>query len=135
MVPCARGRPGRAGPLQRGRRGGVAAADRAVTTDWTPERLAQASTAEIAAGRLPLSAQWRIAAQREAAAQGRAAFTSGLSVDEFAALRTVGFTPVGQVMGSAVYNIGWSYTGCGYMGGMWTGYAPAAVVDVPATRQ
>jgi uncharacterized protein YbjQ (UPF0145 family) len=106
-----------------------------VTTEWTPEQLAQASAAEIAAGRLPLSAQWRIAAQREAAAQGRAAFTSGLTVDEFAALRTIGFAPVGQVMGSAVYNIGWSYTGCGYMGGTWTGYAPAAVVDVPATRQ
>ena len=101
---------------------------------WTPEQLAQASTAEIAAGRLPLTAQWRIAAQRQAGA-----FTSGLSVNEFAALRSVGFAPVGQVMGSAVYNIGWSYTGCGYtwrsgvFGGGWSG--PAPVVDVPSTRQ
>lgn len=33
-----------------------------MTAEWTPEQLAQASAAEIAAGRLPLSAQWRIAA-------------------------------------------------------------------------
>jgi uncharacterized protein YbjQ (UPF0145 family) len=107
-----------------------------VTEDWTPERLAQASAAEIAAGRLPLPAQWRIAAQREAAARGGTAFTSGLSVEEFAALRSIGFAPVGQVMGSAVYNVGWSYTGCGFLGGsMFQGYAPAVVVEVPATRR
>lgn len=103
---------------------------------WTPEQLAQASAAEIAAGRLPLASQWRIGMQRQAAAEGRASFTSGLSVEEFAALRTVGFVPVGQVMGSAVYNVGWSWTGCGYRGGgLFSGYAPAPVVDVPSTRQ
>jgi uncharacterized protein YbjQ (UPF0145 family) len=105
--------------------------------DWTPEQVAAMSAAEIAAGRLPLSAQRRISAQRAAAEQGYAAFTSALSVEEFAALRTIGFAPVGQVMGSAVYNIGWSYTGCGYQGGrgLFRGYAPSYVVDVPATRQ
>jgi len=108
---------------------------------WTPEQLAQASAAEIAAGRLPLTAQWRIAAQRQAAEQGRAAFTSGLSVAEFAALRSIGFEPVGQVMGSAVYHIGWWSVGCGYGGGggllgmLASGFAPAPVVDVPGTRQ
>jgi uncharacterized protein YbjQ (UPF0145 family) len=34
---------------------------------------------------------------------------SALSTDEFAAIRTVGFEPAGQVLGAAVYNIG--YTG------------------------
>ena len=73
-------------------------------------------------------------------------------MQEFAAIRSVGFSPVGQVLGSAVYNVGWSYTGCGYAGfgtgfgvggfnrGGFSGYgmggwSPAPVVDVPAVRQ
>lgn len=127
---------------------------------WTDDQIAAASIAEIAAGRLPLQAQWRIAEQRHAAdTGGPGAFTSNLSTQEFAAIRSVGFSPVGQVMGSAVYNIGWSYAGCGYAGGF--GYAtgggnynrggfsgqgmggygglsgvwsPAPVTDVPAVR-
>jgi uncharacterized protein YbjQ (UPF0145 family) len=100
---------------------------------WTPEQFAQASASEIAAGRLPLSAQWRIAQQRQAAERGDTAFTSGLSVGEFTALRSIGFSPVGQVMGSAVYHIGWT-TGCGYMGGLFGMGGPAPVVDVPGVR-
>jgi uncharacterized protein YbjQ (UPF0145 family) len=72
-----------------------------------------ASVAEIAAGRLPLEAQRRLAIQRE-----DGAFTSTLSVGELHTIRSVGFTPVGQVLGSCVYHIG--YTGmwnCGYWGG------------------
>jgi uncharacterized protein YbjQ (UPF0145 family) len=117
--------------------------------------IADASIREIAAGRLPLQAQWRINEQRHQRDAGEAgAFTSALSVQEFAAIRSVGFTPVGQVLGSAVYNVGWSYSGCGYVGGfgysrygsnaggfsgMGMGYgggwSPAPVVDVPAVRQ
>ena len=47
------------------------------------------------------------------------AFTSDLTVDEHHAIRSVGFSPVGQVMGSCVYHI--AYRGsrnCGYTG--WT---------------
>ncbi len=33
---------------------------------------------------------------------------SALTTDEFAAIRSVGFEPVGQVLGAAVYNIGWT---------------------------
>jgi len=123
----------------------------------TPDQLQQASVAEIAAGRLPLEAQRRLAMQR-----ADAAFTSTLSVAEHHAIRSVGFTPVGQVMGSCVYYIG--YTGawnCGYWaaargafpgspgwtaspgwqagaGGGWSGrYAgPASsVVEAPGLRQ
>jgi uncharacterized protein YbjQ (UPF0145 family) len=36
-------------------------------------------------------------------------WSSALSADEFAAIRSTGFEPVGQVLGAAVYNIG--YTG------------------------
>ncbi len=114
----------------------------------TPDMIAEASAREIAAGRLPLQAQWRIEMMRKAAAAGESgAFTSDLSTQEFAAIRSVGFRPVGQVMGSAVFNVGWSYTGCGYYTyggfggyntggfsgqGMYGGYRTAPVVDVPA---
>jgi uncharacterized protein YbjQ (UPF0145 family) len=123
---------------------------------WTPEQLQDASIAELAAGRLPLQAQRRLATIR---ADG--AFTSTLTVDEHHAVRSVGFTPVGQVMGSCVYQIGWTgQWNCGYGGwgggfgssswgtgppgafgggiaggaggGGWSG---AQVVDVPGMRQ
>ena len=107
---------------------------------WTPEQIAEGSAAEIAAGRLPLRAQWRIAEQRARRDRGEpGSFTSDLTVQEFAAVRAVGFSPVGQVLGSAVYNVGWSYTGCGYafggLGGFAGGWSAAPVVPVPATQQ
>ena len=58
---------------------------------------------------LPPAAQARLGQAREAGT-----WTSSLSVSEFAAIRSVGFSPVGQVMGSAVYNVGWTYSSCGY---------------------
>ncbi|HVA60621.1 MAG TPA: heavy metal-binding domain-containing protein [Mycobacteriales bacterium] len=67
------------------------------------------SAALIAAGRLPLRAQ-----QRLAALAGSRAFTSDLTIGEFEAVRSVGFEPVGQVMGSSVYQIG--FAGPGYCG-------------------
>ncbi len=45
---------------------------------------------------------------------------SALSADEFAAIRSVGFEPVGQVLGAAVYNIG--YTGGYACPGAWAGF-------------
>ncbi|MET8630252.1 heavy metal-binding domain-containing protein [Kitasatospora sp. NPDC004669] len=60
-------------------------------------------------------------------AEGRASGTwsSALSTGEFAAIRSVGFEPVGQVMGSAVYRVGrsgryWGYHACGYQGWGWS---------------
>jgi uncharacterized protein YbjQ (UPF0145 family) len=44
---------------------------------------------------------------------------SALSTKEFAAIRSVGFEPVGQVLGAAVYNIG--YTGGYGCPGAWAG--------------
>jgi uncharacterized protein YbjQ (UPF0145 family) len=40
---------------------------------------------------------------------GRGTWGSALTADEFAAIRSVGFEPAGQVLGAAVYNLG--YTG------------------------
>ena len=127
--------------------------------EWTADEIAAASVEQISKGHLPLQAQWRINEQRQRSDAGESgAFTSALSVEEFAAIRTVGFSPVGQVLGSAVYNVGWSYSGCGYAGaygGMRYGglnqggfsgqgmggygryggpWQPAPVVDVPAVR-
>ena len=55
---------------------------------------------------------------------------SALTSDEFAAIRSAGFEPVGQVLGAAVYNIG--YTGaynCPGAWGSWGGYGmPARTV-------
>jgi uncharacterized protein YbjQ (UPF0145 family) len=57
---------------------------------------------------------------------------SALSTDEFASIRSVGFAPVGQVLGAAVYNVG--YTGGYNCPGAWSGgYGRWAVV--PARTQ
>ena len=54
-------------------------------------------------------------------------FTSNLTVAEHHAIRSVGFSPVGQVLGSCVYAIGWTGSwncGIGYgwgASGRWTG--------------
>jgi uncharacterized protein YbjQ (UPF0145 family) len=45
---------------------------------------------------------------------------SALSSDEFAAIKSVGFSPVGQVLGAAVYNVG--YTGGYNCPGAWGAY-------------
>jgi uncharacterized protein YbjQ (UPF0145 family) len=46
---------------------------------------------------------------------------SALSTNEFAAIRSTGFEPAGQVLGAAVYNIG--YTGGFTCPGAWAGYS------------
>ncbi len=68
---------------------------------------------------LPPAAQARIGQARQAGT-----WTSSLSVDEFAGLRSIGFEPVGQVMGSTVHNLGWWYRAsidCGYRRSMFGG--------------
>jgi uncharacterized protein YbjQ (UPF0145 family) len=54
------------------------------------------SQAELAAGRLPLSARERLASQ---------VFTSALSVGDLAALRSVGYHPVGQAFGTSTVRV------------------------------
>ena len=88
-----------------------------MTEGLTPEQIEQRSIAELEAGRLPVRAQERLAMMT-----ADHAFTSDLTVAEHHAIRSVGFSPVGQVMGSCVYHIG--YTGswnCGYTWGGFTG--------------
>ena len=61
---------------------------------------AQRSLAALEAGGLPLAAQERLAALG-------GAFTSDLSVNEFAILDGLGVKPITQVMGSSIYQVGW----------------------------
>jgi uncharacterized protein YbjQ (UPF0145 family) len=71
------------------------------------------------AQQLPPAAQARLAQARQAGT-----WASSLSVSEFAGLRTRGFEPVGQVMGSTVHNLGWwdrASIDCGYRGGLFGG--------------
>ena len=65
--------------------------------------------------KLPPAAEERMAEIRRSGTWG-----SALSADEFTAIRSVGFEPVGQVLGAAVYNIG--YTGGWACPGAWAGY-------------
>jgi uncharacterized protein YbjQ (UPF0145 family) len=64
---------------------------------------------------LPPAAESRIQEIRRSGTWG-----SALSADEFTAIKAVGFEPVGQVLGAAVYNIG--YTGGWGCPGAWAGY-------------
>jgi uncharacterized protein YbjQ (UPF0145 family) len=67
-------------------------------------------------GQLPPAAQARLEQATQAGT-----WTSSLTVGEFAGLRSIGFEPVGQVMGSTVHNLGWWYGSsidCGYRRGM-----------------
>jgi uncharacterized protein YbjQ (UPF0145 family) len=64
---------------------------------------------------LPATAAARMAEIRRSGTWG-----SALSTDEFTAIRSVGFEPVGQVLGAAVYNIG--YTGGYGCPGAWAGW-------------
>jgi uncharacterized protein YbjQ (UPF0145 family) len=57
--------------------------------------------------------------------RGSGTWGSALSADAFAAIRSVGFEPVGQVLGAAVYNVG--YTGGYGCPGAWAGYGGFAV--------
>ncbi len=102
----------------------------------TADQIAELSSAELSAGRLPLRAQWRLAEQRERRERGEpGSFTSNLTTDEFAAIRSVGFAPVGQVMGSVVINVGWLYASCGYYAGGGYGFGMSPVVSVKASQQ
>ncbi len=60
----------------------------------------------LARGGLPLGAELRLTELR----RNGQFFTSSLSVNEFALSISEGVQPLGQVMGSTVYHVGWQYT-------------------------
>ena len=80
------------------------------------QRLEQ-SRQMVEAGGIPLEAQERI--KRQVTEGG--AYTSDLSVDEMAALRSIGYRPTAMVLGSSLYRMGWISTGWGNLGGGFSG--------------
>jgi uncharacterized protein YbjQ (UPF0145 family) len=77
---------------------------------------------------LPAVAEARMAEIRASGTWG-----SALTSDEFAAIRSVGFAPAGQVLGACVYNIG--YTGGYACPGSWGGMGYANVMPVRTRTQ
>jgi uncharacterized protein YbjQ (UPF0145 family) len=79
---------------------------------------------------LPASAEARMAEIRRSGT-----WSSALTSDEFAAIRSVGFEPVGQVLGACVYSIG--YTGgyaCPGAWGSWGYGAPVRTTTQVSSR-
>jgi uncharacterized protein YbjQ (UPF0145 family) len=76
-----------------------------------------ASLEALERGGLPLRAE-----QRLSGLSASALFTSDLSVNEFALAHSIGLRPLGQVMGSSIYHVGWQQTP-----GRWGGWQPGGV--------
>ena len=70
------------------------------------EAKAKTDQERLSSGGLPLGAERRLTEIRQ---NGRF-FTSNLSVNELALAASEGLRPLGQVMGSTVYHVGWQYT-------------------------
>jgi len=83
----------------------AAAAPREPTADEREALQAQREqdVERVAGGGIPLAAEQRIAQL----AGGAGAFTSTLSVSDFALAHRAGVRPICQVMGSSVYHVGW----------------------------
>src|SRR5580698_3429180 len=84
-------------------------------TSVVPRNRSGGSMAQTWEGDLPEAARARM---REI--QGTSTWGSALSTQEFNAIKSVGFDPVGQVLGTAVYQIG--YQGGYGCSGAWSGY-------------
>jgi uncharacterized protein YbjQ (UPF0145 family) len=85
------------------------------------------SERSIQQGGLPLNAIDRL--REQASRQGTPGhlFTSDLSVNEFVLTLHSGYEPLGQVMGSSVYHVGWQYMPAGYWS---TWYGMSGEMDV-----
>ena len=85
------------------------------TQDPDQEREQAESLARIEAGHIPLAAERRL---DELRARGVGSFTSDLSINGFALCNQLGLTPLSQVMGSSIYQMGyqeaWGQTAGGY---------------------
>jgi uncharacterized protein YbjQ (UPF0145 family) len=74
------------------------------------EQAREEDVRRIAAGGIPAAAEERL---RTLGAEAGAAFTSDLSVPEFALARRAGLEPLTQVLGTSVYHVGWQFAGSG----------------------
>lgn len=74
-------------------------------SDESPDGDVDESLARIEAGGIPSQAELRL----NMLASPDALFTSALGVGEFALLSELGSSPVGQVLGASVHQVGWQY--------------------------
>jgi uncharacterized protein YbjQ (UPF0145 family) len=86
----------------------VAAEERQAADTRSAEREV-ASLERVEQGRIPLAAAERLSAYATASG-APAAFSSDLGVDEWSLLGTLAITPITQVMGSSIFQVGWQRT-------------------------
>lgn len=86
------------------------------------------SLAQLKRGGLPLNAVERLQHQRATQKLPTHLWTSDLSVNEMALVHDAGFDPLGQVMGSSIYHVGWQWTGQG-----WRSYNASFELEVLST--
>ena len=79
------------------------------TEDEATRERREGSQQSLEAGGLPFNAMDRL--REQAARQGTPGhlFTSDLSVNELALTQQTGYDPLGQVMGSSIYHVGWQW--------------------------
>jgi len=91
------------------------------------------SLRNLTAGGLPVNAIERLNEQRSRQGTEKHFFTSNLSANEFGLIRHDGYSPLGQVMGSSVYHVGWGWNrGNWSNSSLWGGgasYELAALTD------
>ena len=77
--------------------------------DEATKQRREASERSVAQGGLPLNAIDRLREQKGRQNTPGHIFTSDLSVNELCLVHEAGYEPLGQVMGSSVYHIGWQW--------------------------
>jgi uncharacterized protein YbjQ (UPF0145 family) len=95
----------------------------------------RASQANLVAGGLPLNAVDRLNEQRSRQGTSRHFFTSDLSAGEIAATHQLHYSPLGQVMGSSVYQVGWQVRNQGWGNSAMYGGGASYELDVMTQAQ
>jgi uncharacterized protein YbjQ (UPF0145 family) len=105
--------------------------------DAAQEREQAQSLARIEAGGIPLSAERRLSELRGTPGKGGArgaSFTSDLSVNGFALCHQLGLTPLSQVMGSSIYQMGYQ-SAWGQMQGGYNPFGGGAMIELDSLSQ
>jgi len=79
----------------------------------------RASEDSVKRGGLPLNATERLSEQARRQGTAQHFFTSDLNVNELSLAHQVGYEPLGQVMGSSIYHIGWQWQTLGWQNSSW----------------
>jgi uncharacterized protein YbjQ (UPF0145 family) len=105
--------------------------------DAAQEREDLQSLARIEAGGIPIAAERRLRELRGTRGEGGGrgvSFTSDLSVNGFALCHQLGLTPLSQVMGSSIYQMGYQ-SAWGQMQGGYDPYGGGAMIELDTLSQ